>query len=89
MTNCRPLPDGTLLSDRLARRDALRRKVNILQDFINSAADLTSRYSRSEIRVHSTVNVAEMRAQVNRLSRELRECDEDIQMLNWTIDLAE
>lgn len=43
--------------------------------------------THSEIKIMSTVPVSEMQKQVDALSKELRECDELIQELNWTTEL--
>lgn len=40
-----------------------------------------------EIKIHSTVPVAELRKQVDSLSKQLRELDIRIQSANWTAEL--
>lgn len=77
------------LSDALAERDVLRLKRGAYDSLIDAAAIRQDRYMRSELRVLSTVDVAELQRQVDRLSRDYRELDAQIQALNWAIDLIE
>lgn len=71
----------------IARRDCMQKRLALLRDFMNAASALTSRRTLSEIRVISTVNVADLRKQIDSLSKELRQTDTSIQQLNWTTDL--
>ncbi len=80
--------DGRL-SDALAERDVLRLKRTAYDSLINAAALRQDRYMRSEIRLISTVDVAELQRQVDRLSRDDRELDAQIQATNWATDLIE
>lgn len=88
-TNCSTAIDGVTLTDMIARRDALALKNSILQDFLKSASEKFERYSSSEIRIRSTVNVSEMQKQTDRISKEMRELDVKIQGINWTTELIE
>ena len=75
------------LTDLIAKRDCLRQKIGILRTFLNTASEKVSRYSKTEIRILSTVPVSDLQKEVDRLSNELRETDETIQGLNWTTEL--
>lgn len=88
-TNAMTIADGLSIADRLAARDVLAKKIAVLRNFLQAASQTTDRYSRSEILVHSTVNVPELRKQLDGLSRQLRVLDEKIQELNWLTDLME
>ncbi len=44
------------------------------------------RYSRSEIRVVRTFDVAKARKRADELARERRELDAEIQAANWTVE---
>lgn len=83
-----PFQDG-LLSDVLATRDTLRLKRNAYDGLVGAAATSQDRYMRSELRLVSTVNVAELQRQIDQISREYRELDAQIQALNWATDLIE
>lgn len=75
------------LTDLIARRDCLKQKIGIMRSFLNAASEKVSRYTKTEIRILSTVSVSKLQKDVDKLSMELRETDETIQGLNWTTDL--
>ncbi len=84
-TELRP---GTTLTDALARRDVLGLRHGALKAAADATAVKQARYSRSEIRMVRTFDVAEVRKRVDELARERRELDADIQAANWTVDLS-
>ena len=88
-TNSQPIQEGHTMTQLLARRDCLTRKIGVLRSFLQSASATVSRATRSEIKIKSTVSVAKMQKQVDGLSKELRELDSAIQALNWTTNLME
>jgi hypothetical protein len=55
----------------------------------DATAEQQARYSRSEIRMVRTFDVAAVRQQVDGLARERRDLDIEIQAANWTVDLIE
>ncbi len=71
----------------LARRDVLQKRLQMLRGFLSNASAKVDRYARTEIKIHSTVEVSKLQKDVDRLSKELRELDERIQELNWTTEL--
>jgi uncharacterized coiled-coil DUF342 family protein len=75
------------LTDLLAKRDCLKERIKIMRSFLDEASEKVSRYSKTEIRVHSTVSVSELQKQVDSCSKELRKVDEQIQELNWMTEL--
>jgi len=83
------LPDGTTLTDALARRDVLSLHHSIISELADTASKRIERYGRSEIRKLATVDVAALRRQVDELARQRRELDTLIQATNWTTDLLE
>ena len=87
LTNSAGLAEGGSVTALLARRDCLSRKVEILRGFLDCASSLTSRSTRGEIKIRSTVKVPELQKKIDGLSRELRELDTKIQGLNWTVEL--
>ncbi|MBR5421927.1 MAG: DIP1984 family protein [Lachnospiraceae bacterium] len=86
-TNNETRSGDATITDLIAKRDCLKQKISIMRSFLNAASEKVSRYSKTEIRVLSTVPVSELQKEVDRVSRELRETDETIQGLNWTTDL--
>ncbi|MCR5222376.1 MAG: DIP1984 family protein [Lachnospiraceae bacterium] len=75
------------LTDLIARRDCLKQKIGIMRSFLDTASEKVSRYSKTEIRILSTVSVSDLQKELDGLSKELRETDETIQGLNWTTEL--
>ena len=77
------------LTQALARRDVLGLLHSALKAAADSTAQQQARYSRSEIRLVRTFDVAAVRARVDGLARERRQLDVEIQNANWTVDLQE
>ena len=75
------------LTDLIARRDCLKQKISIMRSFLDTASEKVQRYSKTEIRILSTVPVSKLQKEVDKLAKELRETDETIQGLNWTTEL--
>ena len=89
LTNSRTLSEGLTMTELLARRDCLAKRVSALRSFLNEASAKVDRYSQKEIRILSTVKVSALQKQVDAASKDLRELDERIQGLNWTTELLE
>jgi chaperonin cofactor prefoldin len=83
------LADNLTLADALANRDTLLLKRNVYNALVETAAYRQDRYSLSEIKFVSTVNVALIQAQVDQLSRQYRELDTKIQEANWKTELLD
>lgn len=81
--------EGMTLTDALAERDALSLKRSILYALVQAASVTQQRYSKSEVKFFSTVDVGEFQKQVNDLSKEYRELDTKIQETNWKVDLVD
>ncbi len=75
------------LTDLIAKRDCLKERIRIMRDFLNASSEKVNRYSKAEIKILSTVSVAELQKTVDAYSKELRKTDELIQGLNWTTEL--
>ena len=58
-----------------------------MRSFLDAASARVDRYSRTEIKVHSSVSVSALQQELDRRSKSLRELDEHIQELNWTTEL--
>ena len=77
------------LTDALARRDTLAIQRNALQNIVQEATLTYNRYSRSEVKLVSTVDVSDLQRQVDSLAQEYRLLDTQIQSLNWQVDVLE
>ncbi len=83
-TNNETVSGDVTITDLIARRDCLKERIRIMREFLNAASEQVSRYSKAEIKVLSTVPVAQLQKDVDAYSKQLRETDESIQELNWT-----
>lgn len=79
--------EGKTLTDYIAKRDCLKQKITIMRSFLDRSSEKVARYSKTEIKIMSTIEVADIQKEVDALSKELRETDEKIQELNWTTEL--
>ena len=77
------------LTDALARRDTLAIQRNALQNIVQEATLTYNRYSRSEVKLVSTIDVSDLQRQVDSLAQEYRLLDTQIQSLNWQVDVLE
>ena len=85
LTNSGTVYEGKTITELLAHRDCLKKKV---RDFLDTASDRVTRMTRTEIKIVSTVPVTEIQKTVDGLAKELRTVDEKIQELNWTTELV-
>ena len=83
------LDDNVSISDALARRDSILLQRNIYNSLIETAATRQDRYGRSEIKYYSTVNIAEVQTEMDRMARDYRQLDTKIQQANWNTELLE
>jgi hypothetical protein len=81
------LPDGSVLADALAQRDAYLALRGALHGIAKAAAEPQQRYMRSEIRVVRTVDSAALMKRADDLSRKHRQLDASVQEANWSIEL--
>ncbi|MEU8005847.1 DIP1984 family protein [Catellatospora sp. NPDC049111] len=85
---------GLTLTEALARRDVLRMRHSVITAAADAAAGrdqrgMAVRQLRSELKMLTALSVAELRAQADRLARDIREVDVDIQRANWEADLVD
>ncbi len=83
------LSAGETLSDALAVRDILGRKQSIYRKLAEAASVTQARYSASEVKYQSTVQVPDIEKRADDLAQEYRELDTRIQESNWQTDLVE
>lgn len=89
LTNSRTVTEGKTVTELLARRDCLTKRVTVMRSFLEAASAKVDRYSQKEIKILSTVKVSALQKQVDANSKTLRELDEQLQALNWTTELME
>ena len=76
------------LSDALAERDVIAVQRATYVELAQSASITHDRYSRSEVKYVSTINVAEIQKHADDLAKNYRELDTRIQELNWKTELV-
>lgn len=86
-TNLHAVMDGVPITKLIARKDVLTKEIGILRNVLKVASAQESRYSRNEIKYVRTIDTAELRKKVDRLSAELRRVDLRIQEANWMFEL--
>jgi hypothetical protein len=82
------LSDGVLLTEALARREVLAKHHTILKE-LTEAANPTNRYGLSEIKTVTTLDVATLQKQIDKLAKELRELNGSIQEAGWKAELLD
>jgi len=87
VTNLHIMSGKKSLTQLLAERDVLSKRVQVLREVFNKASESSDRYSRSEIKTITTVDAKALGKQVDKLSAQLRELDIEIQSLNFGNDL--
>ncbi len=85
--NNTPFNDSMMLSEVLVERDALLAKRAILSTAAERASDKQDRYSRTEIKYVSVIDIKKFQKDADRLAKEYRELDTKIQGFNWNVDL--
>jgi hypothetical protein len=81
--------EGKTLSDALAERDVLAMRRAIYADLAQAASVRQDRYSKSEVKFKSTVNVPEIQKRADELAKAYRETDAKIQEMNWRTELTQ
>ena len=88
LTNCTAKAGGKSLTELIAKRDVLTLKAGALRAFAQVSAQKVDVYSRSEIKILSTVDVAALQKQVDELAKQIRQLDTTLQGANWQTDLT-
>ena len=83
------LEPGMSMTAALAHRDVLGLRRAVFAEAAQMATLRQDRYSRSEIKFVSALDVRELHRQADALAKEFRELDAKIQAKNWESDLLE
>ncbi|NMH68363.1 DIP1984 family protein [Bacillus sp. RO3] len=84
-----PYDTKQTLADALTSRDLLGQERKIYSDLLEQATLRHDRYSRTEIKNVTTINVKKVQKHADVLSKKYRLTDVKIQELNWKTDLIE
>lgn len=88
-TNSATAFDGTTLSDALAKRDHLLSQRQFYTSVADEGSARRDRYSASEIRYVSTVDIQSLRKKADQAAKEYRSLDTRVQQVNWSTELIE
>lgn len=86
-TNMQIMHNGENLTRMLAKRDSLSARVSLMREVLKHVTETETRYGRNEIRYIRTVDVENLRKDTDSYCKQLRELDNLIQSINWTVDL--
>lgn len=87
VTNMNAMSGKKTLTQLMAERDVLTKRVATLREVFNQASASSERYSRSEIKYVTTIDVKAMGKQLDNLSSQLRTLDVEIQSINFATEL--
>ncbi len=87
LTNMRTMSGEKTLTQLMAERDVLTKRVEVMQNVFNQASSTNERYSRTEIKFVTTIDIKALRTQIDKLSSQLRQLDIEIQSINFSTDL--
>ncbi len=87
VTNLNTKYEGRTLTEMMAERDVLKIRIQTLRDVFQDASQMQDRYSRTEIKMVTTVDVKKLGQQLDQLSAELRKLDVAIQTVNFTTEM--
>ena len=81
--------DGRTLTELMAKKDVLTMRIGTLRSAFETASSGHDRYSRSEIKMVTVVDVKALGKQIDDCSAQLRKLDIEIQSLNFQTELTE
>ena len=87
LTNMNTKSGDKTLTQMMAERDVLTKRVQVLREVFNQASSSSERYSRSEIKYVTTIDVKALGKQLDQLSSQLRTLDVEIQSINFATEL--
>ena len=87
LTNMRTMSGEKTLTQLMAECDVLTKRVEVMQNVFNQASSSSERYSRSEIKFVTTIDIKALRKQIDKLSSQLRQLDIEIQSINFSTEL--
>ena len=79
--------NGENLTKMLTKRDSLSARVSLMREILKHVTETETRFGRNEVRYIRTIDVTELRKETDTYCKQLRELDNLIQRINWTVDL--
>ncbi len=87
LTNCNTLVGDKTITELLAKKDSLTLQISAYRDVIEQGSRNTDRARHSEIKILSTINVADIQRKTDKMAKELRSVDNLLQETNWNTEL--
>lgn len=88
LTNVKTINEaGKTLTQLMAEKDILTLRISTMRNTYDRASAQRDRYSRSEIKMLTTINVKQLRKQIDDYSVQLRKLDLEIQSMNFQTEL--
>ncbi len=81
--------DGRTLTELMAQKDVLTLRISTMRSAFDTASSAQDRYSRSEIKMVTVIDVKALGKQIDDCSAQLRKLDIEIQSLNFQTELTE
>lgn len=81
--------EGKTLTELMSEKDVLTLRIAALREVFNKASESQDRYSRSEIKMTTTIDVKALGRQIDEWAKQLRQLDIKIQSLNFSTELAD
>ena len=82
------LTNSRTMVELIAKKDCLSLKISVYRDLLQQAGQTTRRATRSEIKILSTVDVAQLQKDTDRMAQQLRLLDNKLQQTNWSTELS-
>ena len=79
--------EGLTLTQLMAQKDVLTMRIGTMRSVFDTASSGQDRYSRSEIKMVTVVDVKQLGKQIDEYSAKLRQLDIEIQSLNFLTEL--
>lgn len=86
-TNIETLIGERTLTEAMAEKEVLTKRINALRSIYTTATSTENRYSRTEIKYVTTIDPKALHEKIDRLSAQLRKLDVAIQEKNFTTEL--
>ena len=80
---------GKTLTQLMAERDVLGMRVRVLRSVFDHVSSTHDRYSRTEIKYNTTIDVKALHKQVDQYAQKFRELDMELQAINFSVDLMD
>ena len=80
--------EGRTLTELMAQKDVLTMRISTFRSVFDTASSGQDRYSRSEIKMVTVIDVKALSKQIDEYSAQLRKLDIEIQSLNFQTELV-